>query len=167
MHKTKKFTLLALMLIVALVVAACGGDDDDESDSEASIPDAAAAEQVALDFLTAAFSADVEQAIELSCVAEQGEIDADAAPEIPDDFELNTDDTEITIEIDGEEAVASLTGTIAITAEGQTLEQNAEDLGQLRLVVEDGEWKACGEPDAGGVGEETSEPDDPLETEES
>jgi hypothetical protein len=166
MHKTKKLTLLALMLMIALVVAACGGDDDDD-DSEASIPDAAAAEQVALDYLTAEFSADVEQAIELSCVAERGEIDADAAPEIPDDFELNTDDTELTVEIDGEEAVASLTGTIVITAEGQSFEQNAEDLGQLRLVVEDGEWKVCGEPDAGGVGEETPEPDDPLETEES
>ena len=166
----RNLLLYSLLILITVVAAACGGDDDDSGDSGNDGDPAA----VAQEYLEAAIGLDVDRVRELTCEAEQATIDPDDVPEEEVSFDFSG--VEFTAEIDGDEAIVTGSGPVSVTFDGQTEEGDFENLGlgALRMVREDGDWKACGTPeDALDAGDElqedgaaTPEPDDTIDEDE-
>ncbi len=117
---------LLLLLVLILILAGCAN----------SVP-----AQVVEQYLQARITSDVDQLRSLSCAEWESQVILEANSFQGRDAELR--DMSCTAdEPNGDEAIVHCTGTIIVVYEG---EENEFPLTNYRVMLEDEEWKMCGE----------------------
>jgi len=139
----RKFIVLSALVVMSMLIAACGGDGGTGGGgASGDSPDAAAR-----NWFTAYFNGDVEAVGNLTCAAQRDAMvqGAEAIGAVEAEYDLSGLSFSVTEQTDTT-AVVTGSGSVRVTAAGQTVEQPVDQSGvppTLNLVREDNAWKVC------------------------